>query len=88
MIKGALVRDIGTPERIYHMNETEVMQLAQTIRTTTHNLKVDIVKRGETFYIMLSRVLVDPRDKEPLMWFVYKPADWVKIKIEMAQSKH
>lgn len=70
------------------MDQTEVMELARQIRATTHNLKADIVKRNNTYYIMLSRVLVDPRDKEPLMWFVYKPANWVQIKIQMAQNKH
>lgn len=74
------------------MDQTEVMELARQIKRTTHNLRVDIVGRGkinnETYYIMLSRILVDPRDKEPLMWNIHTPADWVKIKIQMAQSKH
>ena len=70
------------------MSETEAAQLAQQILRTTHNLKVDMQQRGEVHHLMLSRILVDPRDKEPLMWFVHTPADWVKIKLQMARSKH
>ncbi|HTI15324.1 MAG TPA: hypothetical protein VL461_12290 [Dictyobacter sp.] len=70
------------------MSRNEAIQLGQQIANTTNNLKVQLFSKNGAYYLMLSRILVDPRDKEPLMWYIRKPADWVQVKLQMVGSKH